>query len=77
MTGVFQGGGDTKPIMYLNILRLWIFRLPLAFLLSKPMKLGPLGLWIAMFISNLLTAGFGYLYLRREKWMHKLDVEDL
>jgi putative MATE family efflux protein len=33
-TGVFNGSGHTKPMMVLNISRLWLFRIPLVFLLS-------------------------------------------
>ena len=32
--GVFNGSGHTKPSMFLNIARLWLFRIPLVFILS-------------------------------------------
>ncbi len=32
--GVFNGSGHTKPSMILNIARLWLFRIPLVFILS-------------------------------------------
>jgi putative MATE family efflux protein len=32
--GVFNGSGHTKPVMIADILRLWLIRLPLAYLLS-------------------------------------------
>ncbi|MGM0599564.1 MAG: MATE family efflux transporter [Candidatus Rifleibacteriota bacterium] len=32
--GVFNGSGHTRPVMFADILRLWLIRLPLAYLLS-------------------------------------------
>jgi putative MATE family efflux protein len=34
LMGAFNGSGHTKPMMILNISRLWLFRIPLVFLLS-------------------------------------------
>jgi len=32
--GAFNGSGHTKPIMLLNIVRLWLIRIPLVYILS-------------------------------------------
>lgn len=77
MTGALQGSGDTKPVMYLNIIRLWGFRVPLAFLLSLILNLGPLGIWIAMFISNFLTAVSGFIYIKRGSWLNKINPDTI
>jgi len=34
MNGVFNGAGHTKPVLIFNVSRLWLFRIPLVFLLS-------------------------------------------
>lgn len=77
ITGAFQGSGDTRPIMYLNIFRLWFVRVPLAYLLARTLNMGPVGLWIAMFASNLLTAVIGFLYMRTGRWMYRLRGEKI
>lgn len=68
LTGVFQGAGDTKIIMILAIARLWGIRVPTAYLLASSTPLGPLSIWIGMFVSNFLTALIGFLYFRTERW---------
>ena len=75
--GAFQGAGDTKPAMYLNISRLWLFRLPLAYLLSVSLSWGPSGIWWSMFFSNLVVAVAGLLWFRRGGWITALDPESI
>lgn len=73
--GAFQGGGDTKPVMVLNIARLWGLRVPLAYVMALTLAWGPLGIWWAMFVSNLVIAVAGFLWLRRGTWLRKIDVD--
>ncbi|HPD99731.1 MAG TPA: MATE family efflux transporter, partial [Bacillota bacterium] len=59
----FQGSGETKKSFVLAITRLWVLRLPLILLANKYTDLGPMGIWYAMLISNVLAALVGaYLY---------------
>jgi len=59
----FQGSGETKKSFVLAITRLWVLRLPLILLANKYTDLGPMGIWYAMLISNILAALVGaYLY---------------
>ncbi len=75
--GAFQGAGDTKPIMILNIIRLWGLRVPVVFLLVAFTAFGPVSIWIGMFASNLVVAIAGLIILSRGKWMYKLDPDDI
>lgn len=74
INGAFQGGGDTRPVMVLSIIRLWGLRVPLAVLLAVNVGLGPAGIWYAMFLSNIVTAGAGFLILRTGRWLQRLEV---
>ena len=74
INGAFQGGGDTRPVMYLSVLRLWGIRVPLAMFLAWRMALGPDGIWYAMFVSNILTATIGFLILRTGRWLRQIDL---
>ena len=76
-TGAFQGGGDTKPVMVLNVSRLWLVRVPLAWLLAVALAWGPMGIWWAMFASNLVTAAIGFAWLSRGHWLHKINPDEI
>ena len=67
-TGAFQGAGATKPIMVLSISRLWLIRLPVALVLARA-GVGPVSIWIAMFVSNLAVSIAGILYYRSGRWL--------
>jgi putative MATE family efflux protein len=75
--GAFQGGGDTKPVMFLNISRLWVLRVPLAYAFAIALSMGPDGIWWAMFISNLVTAVVGFLVLSRGRWLTRIDPDTI
>jgi len=72
INGAFQGGGLTRPMMYLGIIRLWGLRVPLAFLFAITLEFGPNGIWYAMFISNIVAAGVGFILLRQGKWLRQI-----
>lgn len=75
--GAFEGGGDTKPVMYLHVLRLWGIRVPLALALINLAGIGALGIWWSMFTSNVVTAAIGFAMLSRGSWLHKLDPDEV
>ncbi|MDA3832285.1 MAG: MATE family efflux transporter [Spirochaetales bacterium] len=77
LVGAFQGGGDTKPIMFFNIFRLWGVRVPAALILSKVCNLGPEGIWWAMFLSNFSVALFMFLLYRTERWKYRLNPDTI
>ncbi|TFH04470.1 MAG: MATE family efflux transporter, partial [Spirochaetales bacterium] len=77
ITGAFQGGGDTKPVMVMNVTRLWGIRVPLAYLFSITLAWGPSGIWWGMFISNLVIAVVGFVWLGKGRWLDKIDPDEL
>lgn len=72
--GAFQGGGYTRPVMVLNIVRLWGLRVPIAMLLAWTLSMGPVGIWYAMFISNIVTAAAGFMILRSGRWLRQIEL---
>jgi len=66
--GSFQGSGHTLPVMVLNLSRLWVLRVPGAYLLAFLVGLNATGIWWAMFISNTVTAIWGLLWFRSGSW---------
>lgn len=76
LTGAFQGAGDTRVIMVLSVVRLWVVRVPLAYALAFLAGMGPMSIWIAMFVSNLVTALAGFAWFRGGGWRKALrDAE--
>ncbi len=69
--GSFQGSGFTLPVMVLNMARLWVMRIPLAYFLAFHTSMGKDGLWWAMFVSNVLTALAGGVWFATGTWKRK------
>ena len=74
ITGVFYAAGDTKIVMFLSIIRIWILRIPLALFLINYLKLGSISIWIVMFASNIITIIIGILYYFSGRWKNALRV---
>lgn len=72
VSGALRGGGSTLLSMLLAMATLWIFRFPLAYLLSKHTELGIKGIWWAFGISNLLAGVLSWYLLFHTKWMKNL-----
>ena len=77
LTRAFQGAGDTRVIMVLSVVRLWIIRVPLAYALAFLVGLGPLSIWAAMFASNLATALAGFAWFRGGRWKKALKSSEV
>jgi putative MATE family efflux protein len=72
LMGAFQGAGHTVPVMVLNLSRLWLIRVPAAYLLGITLALGPLGIWWAMFLSNTLIAAAAGIWFAAGTWKRKV-----
>ncbi len=77
LTGAFQGGGDTTPVMALNIGRLWGVRVPVAWLLSIYLGWGLTGVYWGMFLSNVLVFIASAIVYSTGRWKHKVNVNEL
>ena len=69
--GVFTGAGETKVTMIQSILTLWVFELPLAYVLSKYTALAEVGIWWSIPVSNVLMATVALVWFMRGSWKHK------
>lgn len=66
--GSFQGAGHTTPVMVVNVARLWAVRIPAAWLMAVALGMGPIGLWWAMNLSNVLAAVAAFVWFLRGDW---------
>lgn len=72
--GAFQGGGMTRPIMVLNIVRLWVIRVPLTYILPFLLGFGTQGIWISMLTSNVLVTIWALYLFKKGSWKVTLDL---
>lgn len=66
--GAFNGSGDTWTPARLNFLCLWVFQIPLAWLLSKTLGFGPVGVFVSVPAGFTLLTLLSWHLFRRGKW---------
>lgn len=70
--GVFQGSGNTKFSMTMEVGRLWAVRLPMILIFKNYTNLGPHGIWISMSVSNLIVCIYGLWVYKTYGWNRKI-----
>lgn len=66
VSGILNGAGKTFVTMVFSLVSLWIIRVPMAAILSKP--LGPAGIWIAIDTSWIITLMVVLAFYFSGKW---------
>jgi putative MATE family efflux protein len=75
--GLYQGTGNTKYSMSMEIGRLWFVRLPMILFFKHLTSWGSTGIWFSMSFSNLIVCLYGFwIYLRKGWQKTVLDLED-
>lgn len=64
----FNGAGDTKTPTYINFICFWVFQLPFAYLIAVILDYGPIGVFWAITLAEVLIAVIGILWFKRGKW---------
>jgi len=69
MGAVAQGSGHTRFMMVVSLVRIWLIRNLLAYLLGPgPIGLGVKGIWMGMSLSNLISGAIAVAWMLRGKW---------
>jgi putative MATE family efflux protein len=68
MIQALNGSGDTKTPTWINLICFWFFQIPLAYILAKPLGMGPLGAFIAIPVAETAIAVWAYVIFKRGKW---------
>lgn len=63
-----NGAGDTKTPTWINLVGFWLFQIPLAWLLSEYLNMGPVGAFIAIPVAETALALAAWYYFRKGKW---------
>jgi putative MATE family efflux protein len=68
MMQAFNGAGDTATPTKINFFCFWVFQIPLAYLLSKSLGMGPSGVFWSIGLAYSLSAVIGIGLFRRGTW---------
>jgi len=68
----FNGAGDTWTPTYLNLFVFWLFEIPLAYVLSVRMGMGPVGVFWAITLAFSLLAVVSAALFKRGRWKSKM-----
>lgn len=68
LTNAFNGAGDTRTPTLINLFCFWAFQIPLAYILAIVYGLGPLGVFLAIPITELAVIISSYLIFRKGAW---------
>ncbi|GIV21268.1 MAG: MATE family efflux transporter [Armatimonadota bacterium] len=68
LSGAFQGAGDTRTPTWITFVTMWLFRLPLAYLLALTLGYGTHGAWWAMAASMMVSGVLTALFFQRGGW---------
>jgi putative MATE family efflux protein len=71
MLQAFNGAGDTATPTKINFFVFWVFQIPLAWILSRSLDMGPSGVFWAIAIAYSLSAIVGVFLFRGGKWKEK------
>jgi putative MATE family efflux protein len=64
----FNGAGDTKTPTYINFFCFWVFQLPIAYVLALKLDFGPLGVFLAITLAEVLITIAGVVLFKKGKW---------
>ncbi|ADD09261.1 MATE efflux family protein [Aciduliprofundum boonei T469] len=71
-SSLLTGSGHTFQGMILSTARLWLLRIPLAIYFALIMGMDAIGVWFAMAISNMVSAGIGGIFYFKGDWKKKI-----
>jgi putative MATE family efflux protein len=68
MINAFNGAGDTWTPTWVNLFGFWLFQIPLAYVLSVVLNLGPMGVFIAIPVAETSITIAAYILFKRGRW---------
>ncbi|MDB5006281.1 MAG: family efflux transporter [Mucilaginibacter sp.] len=68
MMNAFNGAGDTRTPTVVNLIGFWLFQIPLAWVLSRYYIREPKAIFIAILISQFITALLSFILFKKGSW---------
>jgi putative MATE family efflux protein len=72
MVQAFNGAGDTTTPTWINVFCYWLFQIPLAYALSRPLGFGPNGVYYAITVAESVIALVGIYFFRKGRWKERV-----
>ncbi|MEM0060646.1 MAG: MATE family efflux transporter [Fervidicoccaceae archaeon] len=73
MGAVAQGSGHTRFMIFISLVRIWLIRNLLAYLLGPgPIGMGIRGIWIGMSLSNVISGIFALAWIVKGNWWREV-----
>jgi putative MATE family efflux protein len=63
-----NGAGDTKTPTWINFIGFWLFQIPFAYLLAVGFKMGPVGAFIGIPVTETAIAIAAFILFKKGKW---------
>jgi putative MATE family efflux protein len=74
LSAAFRGAGDAFIPMIITALTFWVIRIPIATFLAA--RMGPVGVWWAIVMSNIVSTGASIIYFYSMRWLKKGVVKE-
>ncbi len=71
MIGAMQGAGDTVRPMWITVVCMWALRVPLAYIFALPLKMGAVGAWLAMSLTQGVQGILSVWMFKQGRWKYK------
>jgi putative MATE family efflux protein len=71
LTQAFNGAGDTWTPTYINLFCFWLWEIPLAYVLARPLGFGPTGVFVSIMVAFSTLAVVSAAVFRRGRWKLK------
>ena len=73
ITQAFNGSGDTRTPTKINFIAFWIFQLPFAYLAALVFDFGPIGVFLAITLAEVMLSVIAIIWFRKGHWK-KVEV---
>ena len=70
LAGALRGAGDTKSVLFITYLGIFLIRIPITYLFLDVLNLGLAGAWIVMTIDLAIRSSLAFYIFRRGKWKY-------
>ncbi len=70
LAGSLRGAGDTKSVLYITFLGIFLIRIPTTYLFLDVFNFGLAGVWIVMTIDLMIRSSLLFYVFKRGKWKY-------
>ncbi len=67
----FNGAGDTMTPTVINFICFWLFQLPFAYLMAISFDFGPIGVFLAIVLAEVLISIIAIIWFKKGRWKLK------